>query len=376
MEKIRVGIIGTGFTIGIALSHFSAYRRCPSTEVVAVYDCLPGRADAFLKKHEIADVAVANTLEELLGTVDAVSLCVPNVYHAELAAKVLAAGKHVLVEKPFSTNCETAKIAMDAAAAHPELVAMTGFNYREQAPICYMKEIIDSGILGKIRFVRHFGGGGRIGDSENVLLEWRLQEETSGTGSMADFGAHMLDLSDYLLRKDCGAFVSYSATTSTQITERYEIDPTDVMGGRLGDKKVPVTNDDTAVFTAITESGALFSFMTSRINLSGADFEIIGENGAISNSSKYPKNTIGMMLKGQPVPGQEKPTFWMVPVPIPEKYLVEGSDGVQHYGLVCEFADCILNHKKPVRDFSRGLFIQELIDKFAKAAKEGRTITD
>lgn len=115
--------------------------------------------------------------------------------------------------------------------------------------------------------------------------------------------------------------------------------------------------------------------MTSRINLAGADFEIIGENGAVSNSTKWPQGTIGMSLVNAPLPGETEIKFGMHPVPIPEKYLGEGTLGVQHYGVIREFIDCIREGKKPVRDLERGLFIQREIDLFAKAAEEGRTIT-
>ena len=374
MEQIRVGIIGTGFTIGIAKSHYDAYQKCDKTTVTAFYDILPGRSQAFIEKHKIEGVKACETLEEFFSMVDAVSLCIPNCFHADMAVKVMEAGKHVLVEKPFSTDVETGRKAVEAAKAHPELVAMTSFNYREQCAVQYMKEIIDSGVLGKIRFIRHHGGGGRIADSEKVYLEWRMRKETSGTGSLADFGAHMLDLSDWMLREQCGEMVTFTGTTVTSIPERYVIDPTSAAGEKESDRKAPVTNDDTATFCAITDKGVMFSFMTSRINFSGAEFEIVGENGSISNSDKWPAGTIGMMLKNAPVPGQTEIKFGMTPVPIPEKYLGEGTKGVSHYGVICEFADCIANGKKPVRDLERGVYIEQLIDDFARAGAAGRSV--
>ena len=375
MQQIRIGIIGNGFTIGIAKSHYDGYTKCDKTKVVALYDILPGRSEAFVQRHKIEGVTICSSLDELFSMVDAVSLCVPNCFHADLAVKALEAGKHVLVEKPFSTDAETGRKAVEAAKAHPELVAMTSFNYREQAAVQYMKEIVDSGVLGPIRFVRHHGGGGRIANAERVYLEWRMRKETSGTGSLADFGAHMLDLSDWMLGEQCGKFVSYSAVTTTSIPERYVIDGESVMGEKKGDEKGPVTNDDTAAFTAVTDKGVLFTFLTSRINHGGADFEIIGEYGAISNSTKWPRGTIGMSLTNAPLPGETEIKWGMHPIPIPEKYMGEGTQGVQHYGVICEFADCILSGKKPVRDLERGLFIQQEIDNFARAAEEGRTIT-
>lgn len=374
MEQVRIGIIGTGFTIGIAKSHYDGYIKCAGAKVTAFYDIVPGRAAAFIEKHNIEGVKACDSLEEFLGLVDAVSLCVPNCFHADLAVKMLDAGKHVLVEKPFSTDAAEGEKALAASKAHPELVAMTSFNYREQSAVQYMKEIVDSGVLGQIRFVRHHGGGGRFANAEKVYLEWRLQEKTSGTGSLADFGAHMLDSSEWMLGGQCGQLCAFSAMTTTVIKERYQIDPSSVMGEKADGEKGAVTNDDAASFSALTDKGVLFTFMTSRVNMAGADFEIIGEYGAVSNSTKWPKNTIGMSLINAPLPGETEVKFGMHPVPIPEKYLGIGTQGVQHYGVICEFIDCIQHGKKPVRDFERGMFIQRQIDNFAKAAREGRTV--
>ncbi|MDL2232272.1 Gfo/Idh/MocA family oxidoreductase [Ruminococcaceae bacterium OttesenSCG-928-L11] len=372
--KIRVGIVGTGFTIGIALSHFRGYEKCEDADVVAAYDCIPGRAALFLEKHSIEGVKACETLEELFDMVDAVSLCVPNVEHPGLAIKALEAGKHVLLEKPFAVSCAEGQKALDAANAHPDLVSMTCMNYRDGAPIQYMKHIIDSGKLGPIRFVRQSGGGGRIADPEKVFLEWRMQEKTSGTGSLADFGIHMLDLVHYLLHDQCGDYVSYSAQTATHIQERYLIDPASVSGDKAGAEKAPVTNDDTASFSAISESGAMFVYNTSRVNFAGADFEIVGENGAICNSSKYPPGTLGMMIKGETLTGYDKPSFFMQPVTIPEEYTKTYTSGLSHDGITREFIHCIKTGTKSDRDFAHGMYLQTVIDTFSTAAKEGRII--
>lgn len=375
MCAIRVGIIGTGFTIGIAGSHIRGYQQCADTEVVACYDKVPGRAEKFLEKNGYTGIRACASLQELFDCVDAVSLCVPNSEHAPLAVAAIEAGKHVLIEKPFSTSVEAGQAVLEAARKHPEVVAMTSFNYHEQAPIQYMKEIIDSGILGDILTVRHNGGGGRMIEKENVFLEWRMQKEASGTGSLADFGAHMLDLTDWMLGSKIGRMQTFTALTTTVVKERYPIDPESVMGEKGSDVKEPVTNDDAAAFISLTDRGVLCSFMTGRINLAGAEYEISGTNGAISNSTKWPKGTIGMMLKDRPVPGQTEKKFGMVPVEIPEKYCGIGTEGVQHYGVICEFTDCIKNHKKPLRDVERGLYIQSLIDAFARSAEEKRMVT-
>lgn len=375
MEKVRIGIIGTGFTIGIAMSQINGYKKIEDAEVVAAYDIIPGRVEAFLERHKLEGIHPCTSLEELFSMVDAVSVCTPNYTHVDLAIKAMEAGKHVIVEKPFSLNYEDGMRALRAHEAHPDLVAMTVFNYREQKEVQMMKRIVDSGKLGKIISVRHIGGGGRMWDGEHVYLEWRMQEATSGTGAMADFGVHMLDLTDYLLHDQIGDYVKFDALTTTVVTERYPVDPTSVMGEKLGEQKRPVTNDDLAVFSAVTESGAMCTFQTGRL-VNGINlFEIVGEQGVVCRCSAYPDGKLGLAdrSKGNP----KMPFMKMEVIDIDEDIMnsAEGM-GMGHTGVLREFVNCIKMGKKPVRDFTHGIYVQKIIDNFAEAARTGRTVCE
>ncbi len=374
MEKVRVGIIGTGFTIGIANNHVKGYAKIDDAQLVAMYDAIPGRAAAFMERHKIEGVTACESFEEFLGMVDAVSVCTPNSTHVDLAIQCLEAGKHVIVEKPFSLSYEDGMRALRAHEQHPELVAMTVFNYREQVEVQMMKRIIDSGILGKIVSVRHIGGGGRMWDGERVFLEWRMQEATSGTGAMADFGVHMLDLTDYLLHDIIGDYVQFNGMTTTLVKDRYVIDPNDVMGGKAGDEKAPVTNDDVATFSAVTESGTLVTFQTGRLVGGMSLFEIAGDQGIVTRCGAYGKGKLGLFDRSK-AEGFARFMGQIKEIDIDQDILDAAADqGMGHTGVLAEFIDCIKNGKKPVRDFRHGIYVQKLIDNFSKAAKTGQTV--
>jgi predicted dehydrogenase len=272
MKKVKVGIVGTGYTVGIAGAHAKAYLANENVESIALYDIVPGRAKEWAEKRELKGVTICDSYEELLNLVDAVSICTPNNTHADLSIQALEAGKHVLCEKPISDTVEGAERMVKCAESHPELVDMTGFCYRGIPAIAYMKHLIDEGKIGKIFGCAQQLGGGRIANPEGVLLEWRMQKDLSGTGALADFGSHMLDLTDYLLRDTEGEIKEVTALLTTSIKERNLI-------GAEG--KGPVTNDDTAAFAVKMENGAVSTFFSNRLGTSGHRWEVVGEGGML-----------------------------------------------------------------------------------------------
>lgn len=359
MNKLKVGIIGTGFTIGIAKRHVEAYHSNERSELVALYDIIPGRAAKWAEKKKVEGVTICESMEQLFDMVDAVSICTPNNTHVELTIKAIEAGKHVICEKPFALSGEEAKRAVEVAKCHPDVVSMICFNYREIPAIKYMKQIIDEGKIGRVFTVRQKLGGARMSDPVNVKLEWRMQEKYSGTGALADFGCHMIDLVDYLLSETQGSICEIGGTVSTFITERTLVDN--------NDKKGAVTNDDSSVFFARTENGALYNFTASRLSKPGHYFEISGEGGILIYDSEVGEDKLYLWLKDKNgAYGKDDKTI----IDVPEELLGEEN----HKGLINAFVNAVLDGKKDNRDLERGLYIQNLTDLVKKSSDEKRTI--
>jgi predicted dehydrogenase len=356
MKEVKVGIIGTGFTIGIAKNHVDAYEANGRAELVALYDIIPGRSAEWAKKYSLKDVKICESVEELLSIVDAVSICTPNSTHVDLTIKALEAGKHVICEKPFTTSYEEGVRAVECAKKHPELIAMIGFNYREIPAVKYMKKMIDEGKMGKVYFCRQELGGHRIANPTGVFLEWRMQEQLSGTGALADFGCHMLDLTDYLLADSQGKISEVSAMTNTFIKERTIIGE---------DRKGPVTNDDCAVFNAKTEGGTLLSFVSSRMGVSKHMLEINAEGGMMSFYGD--RNKVYVMLKDK---NSGYGSTTVEEIHVPEE--MKGEE--EHKGLINDFIAAILDGKTIDRNLERGLYIQYILDSLRKSADEGRNV--
>lgn len=356
MKKVKIGIVGTGFTIGIAKQHVDAYLENKRAELMGIYDIVPGRAQQWADEKGLEGVVICNSYEELLDKVDAVSICTPNYTHEELSIQALEAGKHVLCEKPISIHHEAAKAMVECAKRHTELVDMTGFCYRGIPAIKYIKEIIEEGKLGKVFGCAHQLGGGRIANPNDVKLEWRMQEQLSGSGALADFGSHMLDLTEFVLGKSEGKIQEVTALITTSITERNRIDEAG---------KGNVTNDDTAAFAVKMEKGAVSTFFSSRLGVSAHTWEITGEGGTLIYFGE--DNQVKILLKDKEGSYKfgEKPQVVEVPMAL--------RNGGRFHDEINEFIENILEGKQSKRNFERGYYIQNILDTLYDSARDHET---
>ena len=114
---------------------------------------------------------------------------------AEITRAAAEAGKHVLVEKPAARNSAELVPVMAAAKEHGIKVHV-GFNHRYHRSLRKAKELVDSGALGELMFVRaRYGHGARLGYEK----EWRSNPALSGGGELIDQGPHLIDLSRWFL---------------------------------------------------------------------------------------------------------------------------------------------------------------------------------
>lgn len=135
MEKVRIGIVGTGY---IGNVHGRIYSRDDRAEIAALYDIIPERAAATAKT---IGGKVCSSREELLKNCEAVLVCSPNKTHKEIALHAIAEGKHVFCEKPFSIGIENAAELRDAANAGTRIFQV-GHNRRYAPVYATLKELL------------------------------------------------------------------------------------------------------------------------------------------------------------------------------------------------------------------------------------------
>ena len=150
--------------------------------------------------------------------VDIVDICAPGWLHAEIALAALAAGKHVLVEKPLSNTLAESEAMVDAARAARlnGVQSMIGFNYRRVPALALARQLIIDGRLGDVRQVRASYLQDWLTDAA-APMTWRLRRETAGSGALGDIASHVVDQILYLLND---TVTEASGRLHTYTTER------------------------------------------------------------------------------------------------------------------------------------------------------------
>jgi len=148
-EPVRVGVAGLGNWGPNLARNFDGLPGCELTWVCDASQEARERVAPSLR-----DARVTAELDELLADprLDAVALATPVPTHAELAARVLEAGKHCFVEKPLAERVADAERAVEAARA-AQRVLMVGHLLEYHPGVLRLKEIADSGELGEIRYI-------------------------------------------------------------------------------------------------------------------------------------------------------------------------------------------------------------------------------
>jgi len=183
-----MGVVGAGLW---GANHAHVFTTLPETELVAVCDVSPERAEAM--KAETGAKAAYTRHEDLIADphVDAVSIATPDFTHTPIILAALAAGKHVLSEKPLATTLEEANAIADAAA-RSKAKLMVDFHNRVSPAIVQVREAVASGEIG-----RPVHGSARLSNTTFVPLE--MLSWASRSSALWFLGSHALDALRFVL---------------------------------------------------------------------------------------------------------------------------------------------------------------------------------
>ena len=270
MDTLGIAIIGCG-RIALA-NHLPGLALCPGVRVAVVCDADPAtlaRAAADTGSAAVADYRDAVRRDD----VHAVIIATPNASHPAIAHAAIAAGKHVLCEKPLALDAADA-IAMATAADAANVRHMTAFTYRFVPALRYA-----DAILNDLGTPYHFRAQ-RFQDWGDRPLGWRQQSALAGTGELADMLSHRLDYAHVLV----GPFRRLVADVRTFVPHRGG-QPSDVDDwvAVLGE----IDNGTAVGTTAVLESTKLATGRGE--NHRGQDVvEVNGPGGTVVYSTQSP----------------------------------------------------------------------------------------
>lgn len=201
-DPVRIGLIGAGAVVQVA--HMPVLKKLKSVELAAICDTDLPKARALATRFGIPDVF--DDIEDLLAheRVDALLIATPNHLHEPHILAALAAGCHVLVEKPLALTAAAAqKIAK--AAEKRDRVVMVGMTHRYRPDAQAVRSFVQSGELGEIDSMR---SSWHVARPARTALGWRQRKDEAGGGVMLDLGLTMLDLCFWLAGHPAPARVS------------------------------------------------------------------------------------------------------------------------------------------------------------------------
>ncbi len=188
---MKVAVIGCG---NVSVMHFNALRDNPDTEIIAVADIKPERADKKAAEYGARAYYDFNALLENENP-DCVHICTPHYLHTPMAIKALSKGINVLLEKPCSVSMKEIEELRNAEKASGKQLGIC-FQNRYNACVREAKQIIDSGEMGKVRAVRAFVTWMR--DEKYYSDDWHGTLDKECGGVMINQSIHTMDLVQYL----------------------------------------------------------------------------------------------------------------------------------------------------------------------------------
>lgn len=338
-QRVRVAILGAG----IGRQHLRGYMGVQNAQVTAICDLNAERAQALADEFGAQGVRIFTTIDDFLasGSADAVSLCLPNFLHAQVAVQCFEAGLDVLCEKPLAINAAEAIQIAEAAQKYGR-ICMVGQVLRFRDDVLALKERADELEIYYARVMaRRVSGIPKWGG-------WFTQDKFAGGGPLIDTGVHIIDLAWWL--GGCPKPVSASGVTYAAFgKEKLHLGS----GGAANEDGV-FDVEDLAAGLVRFENGFSIHFEASwAINAEGDSryCHVHGKQGALIWNDE-PKiiaadGTVGPMPKDAGNAFQRE---------------------TQH------FIDCVISRQQPDPDASQGVAMMKILDALYESARIGREV--
>ena len=332
---IKVGIVGTG----IGRAHAEGYKKCPDVQIRAFCDIDEDRVRRAVEDYD-AEYACADYMDLMRDDqIDAISVCTPNALHAPVAIAAFEAGKHVICEKPISTNAQDARKMVEAGKKSGKIFMM-GFNNRFRGDTQLLKKCIENGDLGEIYYAKT---GWLRRKCISIVRGWFTNKEMSGGGPLIDLGVHVLDLTLWLMGNPKpvyafgSAYAKFGPDAAKKRGETYDVED-------LATAMVKLENGATVFVEASWESHVERDRITCQLmgTRGGAELDPLRIYTDLNGSSA------DIQLQHPDVSGHEME--------------------------IVHFIECIRQNKTPLATGEHGLHIQLILDAIYESARTGKGV--
>ena len=288
MKQFKTAVFGAGF---VGRVHIEGIRRLGNVEVAAI--CAVPAAEAQRLAEQLNIPRSTGDYREILDdkSIDAVHICTPNSLHAPMAKDALAAGKHVLCEKPLATSSAEAREMIAAAKAAGKRNA-TFHNLRYYPMVQQMRRMREAGELGDILVAQGtYSQDWLLYDTD---YNWRIESKENGPSRcMADIGSHWCDMLEHVT----GARISSLCADLTTVykTRRRPNRPIEAFAGKMLSAEdyvsYPVDTEDFGAVVFRMDSGARGAFTASQVSAgrkNGLRIELYGSKAAVTWEQERP----------------------------------------------------------------------------------------
>jgi len=385
-KHVTVAVAGAGMA---GQAHAYGYRNATmhpdlagaDIRLAAIVDFDAGLARSAAARYGFA--AATTDLDAVLGddAIDAVSLALPNFAYADVIPRLIAAGKHVLAEKPLGRSAaEAYRFATAADAAG--LVGGVGFSFRRLPAVEAIAQIVGSGGIGDLWHATAWYLTD-YASTPATPLSWRYHQEQAGGGAIVDVGAHVLSVLEHvagpvrrIVAADSRILIPERPVPAGAVTGHGAVAGTGQMG--------PVTTDDVTTLIAELAGGGSAQVTVSRIATgvpNSLGFQVIGSEGSVSFDSARPDEfLLHQRSLAQPeangprlvTVGPEQPSFAYT-IPMPARGVGSGY-GAAFIAQAQDFLSAILDRRKVSTDFWAGYQTMLACDAAQQAAADGRPV--
>lgn len=358
MEQATIGVavVGAGFGEKVHIPGFQAHHR---TRIMAVCHRDRNQAEALAQRYQIPHACDSVAAVVALPTVQAVSVATPPFLHCEMAATVLKAGKHLLLEKPTALNVTEAQTLWQLAQQQ-RVAAVMDFEFRFVPAWQRLAELLAEGYVGNPRLIKlDWLASSRADPSRG--WNWYARQDQGG-GALGAIGSHLFDYVAWLF----GPVKRLCAQLSTSIRQRPDAD------GELR----PVDADDTCMLLLELADGTPCQACLSSVTYAGRGHwvEVYGDQGTLALGSSNQKDYVhGFQLygaqAGAPLELLAIPERLAFPQVYPDGRLAPFIRVVDHW------VACIDQGQTQSPSLADGVYSQQLMDLTHQSHAQQRWVT-